>query len=63
MLKISDLLVITRGNQSEVARMLRIQRGTLSNYMKKKKEHMIIERDGDYHLFANISEQYCNEHN
>lgn len=57
-LKISDLLVMTRGNQSEVARMLRIQRGTLANYMKSKKEHMVIERDGEYHLFANISEQY-----
>lgn len=56
--KISDLLVMTRGNQSEVARMLRIQRGTLANYMKSKKEHMVIERDGEYHLFANISEQY-----
>lgn len=61
MLTISDLLVMTRGNQSKVARMLRIQRGTLSNYMKLKKEHMIIERDGEYHLFANISEQYGNE--
>lgn len=55
---ISDLLVMTRGNQSEVARMLRIQRGTLANYMKSKKEHMVVERDGEYHLFANISEQY-----
>ena len=61
MLTISDLLVMTRGNQSKVARMLRIQRGTLSNYMKLKKEHMIVERDGEYHLFANISEQYGNE--
>jgi len=63
MLTISDLLVMTRGNQSKVARMLRIQRGTLSNYLKLKKEHMVIERDGEYHLFANISEQYGNEHN
>ena len=61
MLTISDLLVMTRGNQSKVARMLRIQRGTLTNYMKLKKEHMIVERDGEYHLFANISEQYGNE--
>lgn len=61
MLTISDLLVMTRGNQSKVARMLRIQRGTLSNYMKLKKEHMVIERNGEYHLFANISEQYGNE--
>lgn len=60
MLTISDLLVMTRGNQSEVARMLRIQRGTLTNYMKLKKEHMIVERDGEYHLFSNISEQYGN---
>lgn len=60
MLTISDLLVMTRGNQSKVARMLRIQRGTLTNYMKLKKEHMIIERNGEYHLFANISEQYGN---
>lgn len=61
MLTISDLLVMTRGNQSKVARMLRIQRGTLSNYIRLKKEHMIVERDGEYHLFANISEQYGNE--
>ena len=61
MLTISDLLVMTRGNQSKVARMLRIQRGTLSNYLKLKKEHMVIERNGEYHLFANISEQYGNE--
>lgn len=60
MLTISDLLVMTRGNQSKVARMLRIQRGTLTNYMKLKKEHMIVERNGEYHLFANISEQYGN---
>ena len=61
MLTISDLLVMTRGNQSKVARMLRIQRGTLSNYIRLKKEHMVIERGGEYHLFANISEQYGNE--
>jgi len=57
---ISDLLIQTRGNQSAVARMLRIQRGTLSNYIKLKKENFVIERDGQYHLFANISEQYGN---
>jgi DNA-binding NtrC family response regulator len=51
---------MTRGNQSKVASMLRIQRGTLTRYMKLKKEHMIIERDGEYHLFAKISEQYGN---
>lgn len=60
MLTISDLLVMTRGNQSKVARMLRIQRGTLTRHMKLKKDHMVIERNGEYHLFANISEQYGN---
>jgi len=57
---ISDLLVQTRGNQSAVARMLRIERSTLSRYIKLKLEHMVVERDGQYHLFSNISEQYGN---
>ena len=57
---ISDLLVQTRGNQSAVARMLKIERSTLSRYMKLKIEHFVLERDGEYALFANISEQYGN---
>ncbi|APC46552.1 hypothetical protein [Alteromonas phage PB15] len=60
MLTISDLLVMTRGNQSEVARMLKISRCTLTRYMKLKVEHMVLERNGQYNLFTNISEQYGN---
>lgn len=60
MLTISDLLVMTRGNQSAVARMLNISRCTLTRYMKLKVEHMVIERNGQYNLFTNISEQYGN---
>lgn len=60
MLTISDLLVMTYGNQSKVARMLNISRCTLTRYMKLKIEHMVIERNGEYHLFTNISEQYGN---
>lgn len=52
-LKIRDLLVKTRGNQSEVARMLRINRGTLQTYMRRsEKQHIVTEQDGIYTIFV-----------
>lgn len=59
MLKISDLLVMTRGNQSEVARMLRINRGTLRAYMNRKpSHHIVLEQDGVYTLYTQPKESW-----
>jgi DNA-binding NtrC family response regulator len=56
--KISDLLVKTRGNQSEVARMLRINRCTLTRLMKQDEGRHIITQsdDGDYFMYTRIGE-------
>lgn len=57
-LKISDILVKTRGNQSEVARMLRINRGTLIRLMRQPEDRHIIVRseEGDYYIYTRIGE-------
>lgn len=57
-LKISDLLVKTRGNQSEVARMLRINRGTLIRLMRQSEDrHIIIQSEAsDYYMYTRIGE-------
>lgn len=55
-MKISDLLVITRGNQSEVARMLRIDRSSLRRLMKMDESyHIVTQNDnGYYFIFTRI---------
>jgi predicted transcriptional regulator len=53
-MKISDLLIKTYGNQSEVARILGVQRSTVRRYMSEPDNHIIV-RDGEvYSLFARV---------
>lgn len=55
-MKISDLLVMTRGNQSEVARMLRIDRSSLRRLMEMDESyHIVTQNDnGNYFIFTRI---------
>lgn len=48
---VSDLLVVTRGNQSEVSRMLGINRGTLRRVIKGNVDHIVILKDGEYRYY------------
>ena len=53
-MKIADLLIKTRGNQSEVARMLGVNRQTLKKHMDNPANHIVVQ-DGDaYSLFVRI---------
>lgn len=53
MLKISDLLIKTYGNQSEVARLLGITRNTLMYHMNRdESRHFVIQEGDTYSLFT-----------
>jgi DNA-binding NtrC family response regulator len=53
-MKISDLLIKTNGNKSEVARILGVQRSTVRRFMSEHHNHIIV-RDGEvYSLFVRV---------
>jgi predicted transcriptional regulator len=53
-MKISDLLIKTYGNQSEVARILGVQRSTVRRYMLEPDNHVIVKDGEVYSLFARV---------
>lgn len=51
---IADLLVMTHGNQSEVARMLNVQRSTVRRFLFDTNNHIVRKQGEVYSLFTRI---------
>jgi DNA-binding protein Fis len=51
---IQQMLIMTRGNQSEVARLLGVQRSTVRYYLNEENKHIVIKTDGVYSLFTRV---------
>lgn len=55
---IGDILVITRGNQTEAAELLKMNRGTFRKYMLGTLEGIVIKKNGEYRLFGRQGEPF-----
>jgi len=49
---IHEMLVEARGNQAEVMRLLGVSKGTVHKVVRKKTDHLVLIRNGEYRYYS-----------